>query len=154
MEIETLTAEAAVLSFTAEELPQSSRICRLCTLVRQAQLSRGLPVWDSMEASLLQCGTRALLLAWPMETVVYTFTELEALLTAVCGCPELPHTALTYMDGVWYLFLRCVRGRAPSILGEFGELTEGSKALLLHLCEHGEIILAENAVETLRQHFR
>ncbi len=153
MEIETLTADAAVLSLTADELPERDRDRRLCALVRQAQLTRGLPVWDAMDASLMQCGSRALLLAWPTETVVYTFSGLEELLPAVRGCRETPRSALTYLDGVWYLFLRCVRGRAPASLGEFGSRAQGGEALLTHLCEHGELVLPENAVETLRRHF-
>ena len=106
-----------------------------------------------MEASVLQCGDRALLLAWPTETVLYAFPELESLLQAARGCPDPPRAALTYLDGVWYLFLRCVRGRAPAVFGEFGERTPGGEALLTHLCEHGELILADGAIETLRRHF-
>ena len=153
MEIETLTAEAAVLLLTEEELPKRDRSRRLCALVRQAQVSRGLPVWDSMEASLLQRGGRALLLAWPTETALYAFPELESLLHAARACPEPPRAALTYLDGTWYLFLRCVRGRAPAVFGEFGTREKGGDALLTHLCEHGELILAERAIETLRRYF-
>ena len=153
MVIETLTADAAVLSLSAEELPRSDRSRRLCALVRQAQLSRGQPVWESMEASLLQNGDRALLLAWPTETALFLFSELESLLCAARACCSPPGAALTYLDGIWYLFLRCVRGRVPPVFGEFGTRAEGGDALLTHLCEHGELILAENAVETLRRYF-
>ena len=153
MEIETLTAEAAVLSLAAEELLERDLDRRLCALVRQALLSRGLQVWEAMEASLLQCGDRALLLAWPTETAVYVFSALEDLLQAARGCPESARSALTYADGLWQLFLRCVRGRVPVSLGEFGTRAPGGEALLTHLCEHGELVLAENAVGTLRRYF-
>ncbi len=153
MEIETLTADAAVLSLSAEELPQTDRSRRLCALVRQAQAARGLPVWESMEASLLQCGGSALLLAWPTETAVYAFSAFEDLLCAALACPEPPRAALTYLDGRWYLFLRCVRGRMPAVFGEFGERVPGSEALLIHQCEHGALILPEDAVAALRRYF-
>ena len=153
MDIETLTADAAVLSLSAAELPREDCSRFLCELVRKAQKARGLSVWENMEASLFVSGARALLLAWPTETVLFAFDDFEALLRASLACGEGLRSALTYLDGTWYLYLRCARGRVPAALGEFGERRPGSDRLLAHLCEQGSLIIPENAVDVLRKHF-
>lgn len=153
MIIETLTSGAAALVLDAQEMDTDAEKGQLCALVRRVQREHGMQAWKSMDARLFVNGSSVLLMAWPTEARCCLFPDFETLLRAALNCPEDLPSALACLDKRWMLLIRCPYGRAPLPLYEYGESVPVSEALAVHIAEHGELILAENAVETLRQRF-
>ena len=76
-----------------------------------------------------------------------TLSALLALCRRLQEAPQLLHSeALQDERGTWWLLVH-YKGRLP-YLAEYGELREGSSARL-YLAEHGKVICAENAIQTL-----
>ena len=153
MTVETLSPGAAAIVLSPDELRRCNDRARLCSLVRQAQSARGLPVWKSMDTRMFLYGTQALLLAWPTEVRLFSFADLETLLQGALRCPEELPSALIYAENTWYLLLRCPPGRTPGVLYEFGTPEETSEDFLLHLREHGEISISADAISRLQARF-
>ena len=150
MTVETLSPGAAAIVLSSDELLRCTDRARLCSLVRQAQSARGLPVWKSMDTRTFLYGAQALLLAWPTEVLLFSFPDFEALLQGALRCPEDTPSALICTENVWYLLLRCPPGRVPGVLYEYGTPEEAPEGLLSHLREHGDVSLSLDAVSVLQ----
>lgn len=153
MIIKTLCANAAAIYLSPEELDGKTDGSRLYALIRQAQATRGLPVWKSMDANLFVRGDQILLLAWPTQASAFSFTDFESLLSAALCCPGDTTSSLTYLNGDWLLLVHCPAGKTPAALYEYGTLLPDGERLSDHFAEHGGLIFAADAVALLQKRF-
>jgi hypothetical protein len=124
-------------------------------LVREALLAGGETPWDDMELELFAAEDSLLLLARPgsFKLHCFRFFDFDALTDAALACPfDLP-SAVTYLDGAFYLFVRAGDADVPSAMFEFGEAAHCPDGFFTYACEHGERIIPRGAIAVLREKF-
>lgn len=111
---------------------------------------------EQIEAPVQEKGKKKSSKGRPLEWV-YTFSELEDVISAVARLPQFTQlrSSLYEFESEYYLVLnRLGSGRkrqlAEAILDEYGQLVGTTRAFLI---EYGRTVIAEQAVETLQASF-
>lgn len=124
-------------------------------LVREALLAGGETPWDDMELELFAGEDSLLLLARPgsFRLHCFRFPEFDALADAALACPcDLP-SAVTYLDGAYYLFVRVGDEDVPDAMFEFGEAVHCPDGFFTYAGEHGDCLIAAGAIAVLKEKF-
>lgn len=156
MPVSNISSHAVSISLSAEELPPVLDAEAAKSLIREALEAGGQPVWGDMEVELFTGNGGVLLIARPLmgEPRCFSFDDFERLLSAVLPIQDDFPSALTYMDGLWLLSLRCREEDVPFSLSEFGEpFDEYSENLDLFHSEHGSRLIFRRAIGTLKDRF-
>lgn len=88
------------------------------------------------------------------ERLWLSFDDCEDLIDAARVLPmPCSDSALLWCDGRWWLSLPAAEERLADLLSEFGRTEAPHPQLDAHLTEHGELILAQDALAVLLRHF-
>ena len=160
MSLETVSDSVVALCIGMEDLTLrgldtslSGSMARV--LVREALISKGVSPWPDMEVDLFSNADGLLLFARPVKAELhcFCFTDFEALLAAISRCDFSPESRLTYFSGKYYLNITSSSTALCGALFEFGEYLSLPRGMCSHIFEHGEVIIAHNAVSALRNNF-
>ena len=160
MALEEVTHTAVAICLDVDELRELGLSRHLSgnaarALVNKALNARGVKPWAETEIEIFALNGSLLLLARPAkyEHFRFRFNNAEDMLTAAALCPTDLPAGLTYSDETFVLSVLSTAERVPTPLFEYGELVKFSKDFTRHLEEHGDVIIAENAIEILQQIF-
>ena len=156
----TVADDVVALYLTADELNKRGlgaiiSDAQAHALIQNELVRVGCAPWLSMEMELFSSCGDLLLLARPIfrEVHCFRFREFEHLLDAVdflCGTLQ---SELIYYDNSYWLIIKTEYREIPYSVFEFGEHPEFSANYAVHLAEHGDVIITQNAVEVLRREF-
>ena len=153
-----VTNDLVALSLTDEELLSRSpdgvitnvdarRIIR-----RELELA-GFEPWPFVEIELFMGSDAMLIMARPARAVhCFAFESFEDLLSTALHGADCD-SCLVFYAGKYSLIVNVGQRELPPALFEFGEHIGASNHLSAHIIEHGEVIIAKNALGALRDKF-
>ena len=112
--------------------------------------------WRNVHLELFE-GKNSLLLvarAHSGDPCFFEFQDIEAVIAAAEICPNGLISFLSYCEGSYYLIVYpWDRETPPSALFEYGEELPLHPNYMLHLTEHGKMLMGPSALDELRERF-
>jgi Negative regulator of genetic competence (MecA). len=152
MDMRYIGRSSVALYLNSEDLKERQLEAKSIDLKQAAELL-DIDGWESAEFELFAGQDSVFLIAWDRSLTPYSFSfeTFEDMISAVSECPEDQLSKLILCGDEYILTVYPQKGAEPSpVLYEFGEMIGSCESFVLHLEEHGETILAKNAVDLLK----
>ncbi len=153
MDIRYIGQSSVALYLSSEDLRERRIEAKNIDLKQAAELL-DIEGWEYAEFELFAGRDSVLLIAWDRTLKPYSFAfdSFEEMLSAVSDCEPDHLSRLNCFGGQYILTVYPAKNRQPcNSLYEFGEFVCSSEGFALHLEEHGETIIAKNAVGALKK---
>ena len=153
MDIRYIGRSSVALYLDSEDLRERNMDARNIDLKQASELLE-IEDWECAEFELFAGQDSILLIAWDrtLTPFCFVFDTFEELISAVMATPQDQLSKLICYDERYILTVYPGKNRQPCpALYEFGEIMGSSEGFILHLEEHGEIIIQKNAVELLKK---
>lgn len=124
-------------------------------LVTSALSAGGQTPWPEMETEIYMGNDTILILARPAHSDIHSFSfdNFEDMLSAAAFFSIDFPGSLTYLDGNYYLSLRCRARDIPNQVYEYGAAVECADGFTAHLAEYGDCIIKSHALSLLQEYF-
>ena len=124
-------------------------------LVVKALKEQGEQPWPEIEVELFTSEHSLLLLARParQKTCCFSFNTIESIISAVCAYDCAAPSELFYYEGSYLLLIREAPEKLPFTLFEYGDRLHVHASLPVHIREHSNCLISENAIGLIRNTF-
>jgi negative regulator of genetic competence, sporulation and motility len=156
MDIRYIGQTSVALFLDSEDL--KARHMDACSIdLKQAAELLDIEGWECAEFELFAGQDSILLIAWDrsLKPFCFAFDNFEQMISAVSECRQDQLSKLIYCDGQYILTVYPEKDKQPCpALYEYGEVLGSSEGFVLHLEEHGEILIPKNAIKLLKSILR
>ena len=162
MTIQPISSASVAVYITQTDLeacgltPAELTLERALELTRDAFRQEGIPLEGTLEIEAYpeDCGVLVFAYVNARQRLWFSFTELEHLLAAARSLSQpKPDAALLWWEGRWWLSFAPEAVGAAACMSEFGSSQSARPHLEATLAEHGQLVLAHDALTTLLEYF-
>lgn len=153
MDIRYIGQSAVALYLNGEEIRERQMDLNSIDIKQAASLfdAEG---WERAEFEVYAGKDSLLVIAWDRSSTphCFAFGTFEEMVSAASECSENQNSKLIYYNNTYVLAVYPPKGEQPCpALSEFGEILGNTEGYLLHLEEHGEKVIAANAITMLKR---